>query len=101
MMTLDKHPDLVSNPAVLRRGGPAKLHPILAHIFYHCTSEDMYRSMKEYVADDRVAKGYRLPLASVASKFRGRSIEYFFFWDFGGKGLGWVQEVPGLAIAFD
>ncbi len=62
---VERHPSIVANPSLFRRGGPAKLHPVLAHIFYHCDSEDMYRSLKEYADHDKKAKGRRLPHVSL------------------------------------
>jgi hypothetical protein len=57
LLNVHNHPSIVSNPAIIRRGGPSKLHPLLTEIFYGCTMENVYRSLKAQANKDKAAKG--------------------------------------------
>ncbi len=64
-LNVRRHPDLLNDPSFFKRGGPAKIHPVLTAIFYNCSLETVYRSLGEQIAADTSAKGFgciELPL---------------------------------------
>ena len=56
MLGFDRHPDVLAKGGFRIRGGPAKLHPILASIFYNCTLENMYRALAAQSKRDKQRK---------------------------------------------
>ena len=56
MLGFDRHPDVLAKGVVRVRGGPAKLHPILASIFYNCTLENMYSALVAQPKQDKQRK---------------------------------------------
>ena len=56
VLNFDRHPLIVSNPALRKRGGPAKLHPVLMSILYNCTLENMYRPLAKQTQKDKKRK---------------------------------------------
>ncbi len=57
LLNIREHPEILKRPMLLKRGGPAKLKPILTDIFYGCAMDDMYRSLKGPMKVDTTAKG--------------------------------------------
>jgi hypothetical protein len=57
LLRLDRHPAVVAVPAVMQRGGPAKLHPLIVQAFYNCAIDSMYRTLKGAAHYDQLQKG--------------------------------------------
>jgi hypothetical protein len=56
-LNVSRHPEIIQNPDFMKRGSVSKLHPLLTRIFYNCSFDNVYRSLKSEAHKDHLTKG--------------------------------------------
>lgn len=56
LLGVDRHPALLGNDKISRRGGTSALHTLLTSVFYHCNIMSVYRELRAAALEDKAAK---------------------------------------------